>query len=94
MTSILTGNAYVTIGHGPSGELTAQQIAKAASHKIVSVSENAHPSIREQARAFREKIEATLVVYLEQMAEVERSRIATMLEKSGWEELSERIRSV
>lgn len=94
MTGIFSGNAYVTIGSGLGGELTPEQISKAAAMKIVSVSDTAHPAIRAQAHAFRDRIETVLAGYIEQAISSERRRIANILSNSGHQEMAKNIQGL
>jgi hypothetical protein len=66
---------------------TPDEIAEFALDRIVSIGENAHPLIAEQAHAFRDNIRSVLVYY---MREAVRSHNVTLVSKftaAGFPEL-------
>jgi hypothetical protein len=83
MTDVVLGNVHVTIGEGLDGGLTPEQMANVAVRKIISVADTAHPSIREQAKAFSRNIEAVVAHYMKQSIQAERKRITSALRASG-----------
>ena len=75
MSDVFVGTPLVSVGKAPDGTLTAEQYANVAVHKILSVSMNAHPVIREQANSFREKMYDVLSGLFAQSMADERARI-------------------
>lgn len=75
MSDIIIGTPLVSIGKNIDGTLTADQYANIAVHKILSVSNNAHPVIREQANAFKEKMYMVLSELFAKAMEDERKRM-------------------
>ena len=71
---------------------TPEQIAEMAMNKIMLVSETAPSPIRDQAVAYRNKMEEVLVYYLRKMAQSERTTIWALLKKQGHEDMAEIIR--
>ena len=71
---------------------TPEELAEQALEKIVSVSENADPIVREQARAFQGRIRHVLVHYLKQAARSDRTTVCAALDAAGQPKLSEMIR--
>ena len=71
---------------------TPEQIAEMAMNKIMLVSETAPPPIRDQAVAYRNKMEEVLVYYLRKMAQSERTTIWALLKKQGHADMAEIIR--
>jgi hypothetical protein len=71
---------------------TPEELAEQALDKIVSVSDNADPIVREQAHAFRERIRAVLVHYLKQAARSDRTTVCAALNAAGQKSLSEMIK--
>jgi len=71
---------------------TPEELAEQALEKIVSVSENADPIVREQARAFQDRIRHVLVHYLKQAARSDRTTVCAALDAAGQPRLSEMIR--
>ena len=66
---------------------TPEEIANFALEKIMYVSKNANPLIREQAEAFKEHIRAVLVKYLKQAVKSDRTTLANRLREAGHSEL-------
>ena len=71
---------------------TPEELAEQALEKIVSVSDNADPMVREQAHAFKERLRAVLVHYLRQAAKSDRTTVCAALDAAGQPKLSEMIR--
>ena len=73
-------------GHSP------EQIADMALNKIMSVSDNAPPVIRDQAVAHRDKLKEILIYYMKSMAQSERTTIWALMKKQGHNDMAEIIR--
>jgi hypothetical protein len=73
-------------GHSP------EQMAEMAMNKIMLVSKDAPPVIREQALQFREVIKEQLVFYMRKMAQSERTTIWALMKQQGHEDMAEIIR--
>ena len=71
---------------------TPEELAEQALEKIVSVSDHADPIVREQARAFQDRIRAVLIHYLKQSAKSDRTTVCAALDAAGQPKLSEMIR--
>ena len=71
---------------------TPEELAEQALEKIVSVSDHADPIVREQARAFQDRIRHVLVHYLKQAARSDRTTVCAALDAAGQPKLSEMIR--
>jgi len=71
---------------------TPEELAEHALEKIVSVSDNADPIVREQARAFQDRIRHVLIHYLKQAARSDRTTVCAALDAAGQPKLSEMIR--
>ena len=69
-----------------------EEIAKICADKIVSVSQDSHPVIRDQAIEFKETITKLLTFYMKQAIKSDRTTIYNELVKSGHNELAEFIR--
>lgn len=68
------------------------ELAEQCAQKIISVSENAHPGIRDQARAFQKHIEKLVEFYLRQAIRSDRTTVYNALHDAGHPELAELIR--
>ena len=75
-------------GHSP------EQMAEMALNKIMVVSETAPPVIRDQALAYKNHIRKVLVLYMDKMAENERTSIYALMKQQGQHDLAEIIRSL
>tara|TARA_R100001443_G_scaffold51332_1_gene63353 strand:- start:9211 stop:9501 length:291 start_codon:yes stop_codon:yes gene_type:complete len=73
-------------GHSP------EEIAEMAMNKIMLVSEDAPPVIRDQAIAHRDKLKEILIFYMNRMAQSERTTIWALMKKQGQDDLAEIIR--
>lgn len=71
---------------------TPEEIASRCADKIVSVSETAHPALREQAKAFKTTIEKVLVLYLKEAVASDRTTVYNALKDAGHPDLAELIR--
>jgi len=71
---------------------TPEELAEQALEKIVSVSEHADPIVREQARAFQDRIRHVLIHYLKQAARSDRTTVCAALDAAGHNSLSQMIR--
>jgi hypothetical protein len=67
-------------------------MAEMALNKIMLVSEDAPPVIRDQALAHREKLKEVLVFYMNRMAQSERTTIWALMKQQGHEDVAEIIR--
>ncbi len=77
-----------TDGRGFTPEELAEQCVK----RIVSVSDNAHPGIRDQARAFSKHVEMLVANYMRQAIRSDRTTVYNALSDAGHPELAELIR--
>ena len=73
-------------GHSP------EDIAEMALNKIMLVSEDAPPVIREQALAYKDRLKDILIFYMNRMAQSERTTIWALMKKQGHEDIAEIIR--
>tara|TARA_R100001086_G_scaffold11960_2_gene6252 strand:- start:3964 stop:4260 length:297 start_codon:yes stop_codon:yes gene_type:complete len=71
---------------------TPDELAEQCVSKIISVSENAHPGIRDQARAFSKHVEKLISYYMRQAIHSDRTTVYNALKDAGHPELAELIR--
>lgn len=86
--SMLVAEVRTTSGRG----FTAEELAAQAADRIVSVSDTAHPAIRDQAVAYRSVIEKLLTGYFKQAVRSDRTSVYNALQEAGHAELAELIR--
>ena len=60
--------------------------------RLLSVSENADPMVKEQAKAFKDSIQALLLFYIKQAIQSDRATVAGLLEKQGHKDMADIIR--
>jgi hypothetical protein len=67
--------------------MNAEEWAEVAVNRIVAVSANAPPQVREQAFAYKAVIKALLIGYFDKVAKSERSTAKTIWDQEGLEGL-------
>ena len=82
----------VNIKTSQNGGLTNEQIADLAVDKIASVSDQAPPHVRQQAKLFKEQLKGILYYYILLARKEERATIMQALRSSGHKEMAEYIR--
>lgn len=80
--------ATATSGRG----LNAREITDMAMRKVMFVSDTAPQPIRDQALAFRERIDIVIEHYVAQAQKSERTTICGILEQAGHHDAAELIR--
>ena len=83
--NVLEGDVKVLTTQGRG--FTPEEIADRALAKIMYVSKDANPLIRDQAEAFKESIRETLVFYLKQAVQSDRTTLANRLREAGHSDL-------
>ena len=63
-------------------------------NKIVSISDNADPVVKAQAEAFKETIQAFVLLYVKQAIASDRATVAGLLEKQGHKDMADIIRRI
>jgi hypothetical protein len=71
---------------------TPEELAEQCVAKIISVSDTAHPGLRDQAHAFSRHIEKVVAFYLRQAIRSDRTTVYNALTDAGHPELAELIR--
>ena len=71
---------------------SAEEMADMALNKIMLVSEDAPPVIREQALAYKDRLKDILIFYMNRMAQSERTTIWALMKKQGHADIAEIIR--
>ena len=88
--SLLGGDVQV---HTTSNRgFTPEELAEQCMEKVISVSDNAHPGIRDQARAFSKHIEKLIAYYMREAIRSDRTTVYNALVDSGNPKLAELIR--
>ena len=66
--------------------------AKLAADRIVQVADDAHPAIREQAVAFRDKVEHVILLYMQRAIQSDRTTVYNLVTDAGQPKLAELLR--
>ena len=73
---------------------TPEEVAQRCANKIVGISENAPPAIRDQAREYRDAVEKTIPLYMRQAIQSDRTTVYNAIKDAGQPELAEYIRKM
>ena len=74
--------------------LTPEEITVMCLDKIISVSDNAPPAIKDQAQAFRGHLERVILEYMKQAIQHDRVTVSNMIKDAGYDKLAEHIRRI
>tara|TARA_R100001591_G_scaffold11992_1_gene18216 strand:- start:12 stop:308 length:297 start_codon:yes stop_codon:yes gene_type:complete len=90
--SVPQHESIVEINTTENRGFTPDELAERCVEKIVSVSNNTHPSIRDQARAYSKHIEKLVAFYMRQAIRSDRTTVYNALKDAGHPQLAELIR--
>lgn len=82
------------IASPPGRGFNAQELADMAMKKLLYVSADAPPAIRDQAEAFKGKIYSVLFSYLEQAQKSQNTTVVNVLERSGYDAAANLVRKL
>jgi len=88
MSNDFSVNIETTDNRGFTPEETAERCV----NKLIGISNNAHPSIREQAHAYRKEMEKIIAIYMRQAIKSDRTTVYNAIKDSGNPKLAEYIR--
>jgi hypothetical protein len=71
---------------------TPEEVAERCVQKLISVSDDAHPAIRDQARAFKKHMETVVAFYMREAIRSDRTTVYNALKDAGHLELADAIR--
>lgn len=69
-----------------------EEVAERCVEKLISVSDTAHPALRDQARAFQRDIEKVVTFYIREAIKSDRTTIYNALCDAGHPDLAEAVR--
>ena len=87
-TSVGTVKVVATEGRGH----TPEELADLAVDRIMSVSKDAHPTIRQQAETFKESIRTLIAYYIRKGQQSERTTLYNLFRNQGHEDMAEIIK--
>ena len=73
---------------------TVEEIAEDLLSKLIFISSESHPAIREQAIAFKDQIRPAIIHYMKQAVRSDRTTLAAQLSKEGHTYMAEIIRKL
>ena len=79
---------HTTDGRG----FTPDEVAQRCVDKLISVSDTAHPAIRDQARAYKLHMEKVVAYYMREAIRSDRTTVYNALVDAGHPELADAIR--
>ena len=82
----------VFVSTSRNGGLSADQLTELCCNKIISVSEDAPPVIRQQAEAFRLRMQGIVRFYISQAMQSERDTCVQTALAGGYKDLSDILR--
>jgi|TARA_R110000787_G_scaffold12133_3_gene39600 hypothetical protein len=71
---------------------TPDEVAERCVEKLISVSDKAHPAIRDQAKAFQKHMEKVVAFYMREAIRSDRTTVYNALNDAGHPELADAIR--
>lgn len=84
-TPVLLGG--VTVMTTENRGWSTEELAQRAADKIIYVGDQSHPLVREQAHAFKARVQTVVAMYLKEAVEQERVTFANKLREAGHPEL-------
>lgn len=66
--------------------------AQSASDRIISVGNNSHPLIAQQAEAFKENVQKIILYYIQEAIKSDRTTLIAELEQQGQQEMANILR--
>tara|TARA_Y100000114_G_scaffold49293_1_gene44979 strand:- start:2983 stop:3273 length:291 start_codon:yes stop_codon:yes gene_type:complete len=88
MSNDFSVNIETTNNRGFTPEETAERCV----NKLIGISNNAHPAIRDQAHAYRKEMEKIIAIYMRQAIKSDRTTVYNAIKDSGNPKLAEYIR--
>ena len=82
----------VTVHTTENRGFTPDEVAERCVEKLISVSDTAHPAIRDQARAFQKHMEKVVAYYMREAIRSDRTTVYNALNDAGHPELADAIR--
>ncbi len=81
-------NVQTTQNKGLSPEYWTERIME----RLISISDNADPMVKAQARAFKDSMTQVVLLYMKQAIASDRSTVAGLLDKQGHKDMADIIR--
>jgi|TARA_Y100001973_G_C5187070_1_gene328542 DNA-binding phage protein len=91
-TLAMPNNFSVEIQTTDNRGQTPEEVAQRCVNKIIGISNNAHPAIKDQAHAYRLQMEKIIAIYMRQAIKSDRTTVYNAIKDSGNPKLAEYIR--
>ena len=91
-TLAMPNNFSVEIQTTDNRRQTPEEVAQRCVNKIIGISNNAHPAIKDQAHAYRLQMEKIIAIYMRQAIKSDRTTVYNAIKDSGNPKLAEYIR--
>ena len=91
-TLAMPNNFSVEIQTTDNRGQTPEEVAQRCVNKIIGISNNAHPAIKDQAHAYRLQMEKIIAIYMSQAIKSDRTTVYNAIKDSGNPKLAEYIR--
>lgn len=88
----MSNNFSVSVETTNNRGFTPEETAKRCVDKIIGISDNSHPAIRDQAHAYRKEMETIIALYMKQAIKSDRTTVYNAIKDSGNPKLAEYIR--
>tara|TARA_R110000824_G_scaffold40116_2_gene120519 strand:- start:913 stop:1212 length:300 start_codon:yes stop_codon:yes gene_type:complete len=90
----MSNNFQVGVETTDNRGFTPEETAQRCVNKIIGVSDNAHPAIRDQAHAYRNEMQKIIEVYMKQAIKSDRTTVYNAIKDAGQLTLAEYIRKM
>ena len=90
----LPSTPVVSVATTDNRGFTPEELAERCADKLISVSDDAHPAIREQAKAFRAAIISVVTHYMKEAVSNDRVTVYNALVDAGHPMLADAIRKL
>ena len=90
----MSNNFSVTVETTNNRGFTPEETAKRCVDKIIGISDNSHPAIRDQARAYRKEMETVIALYMKQAIKSDRTTLYNEFKKQGHDDMAEILRKL
>ena len=88
----MSNNFSVSVETTNNRGSTPEEVASRCVNKIIGISNNAHPAIKDQATAYRKEMEKIIAIYMRQAIKSDRTTVYNAIKDSGNPKPAEYIR--
>ena len=92
LTNSLTMSNNFSVETTDNRGFTPEEVAERCVNKIIGISNNAHPAIKDQAHAYRKEMQKIIAIYMRQAIKSDRTTVYNAIKDSGNPKLAEYIR--